>query len=371
MVYDVPTSRVSTKIAVCMNCGLVQSYFSKPASHIKKVSISSGADWGNVRYGKAFRTEAHIRLLDKFVDWSTIRNVLDVGSNRGSFIESVYNKGDFNVTAIEPDAKISPNFEDYDRVKLIQDRIENVDLSKETFDLIYMSHTLEHIDSPSESLKQLSRSSYKNTYLLIEVPNLDFIEHTDVIEEFFIDKHTFHFSRNTLKNYLEYYGWEIMYENTTEDKMNITVLSKFKNKNKLTEVKLKDSTVSSETIAMIERYKTTMVNNIGRIKKMAKYIESFYPKKIAVWGAGRLFDSLVTIGGLDLSKIDLVIDKYMPRYVTNVHNKQIIKPDNVDFNNLDTLIVMSREYAAEIKKSANDMGFRGQILDYTSILGMF
>src|ERR1700744_4224588 len=80
-----PSSPRGLTIHLCQHCGLVQSTPRIDRAPRKGQAISGGADWGNVRYGKAFRTKAAIAALTKHADLNRALNVLDVGSNRGSF----------------------------------------------------------------------------------------------------------------------------------------------------------------------------------------------------------------------------------------------------------------------------------------------
>jgi len=400
MAYKVPSSHMGAKVFVCSNCGLAQSSFSKlgKSKAERKVSVSGQADWGNIRYGKAFRTQEHLKLLDKFIPWSKVRNVLDIGSSRGDFVKGIYDKGDFAITAIEPDATVSPKYDEYPRVKYYNERVENIEFKGQSFGLIYMSHTFEHLGSPFATLNKItqtpgsikgksddmnkSENINKNTYLLVEVPDLAFIGQKDVIEEFFIDKHTFHFTRTTLKNYLKHFGFEILYENSASATNDVTIIARLNIENdkkgvaadkKETGATKKEAKADKKEVKaaaqLIKKYIANRKKNMVRMKKVARYIESFYPKRIAIWGAGRIFDSLVVFGGLKLGKISLVIDQYLPDYVKQAHGKPIIKPGDADFKSIDLLVVMSREYADEITSSARRMGFHRPILNYSAVLG--
>src|ERR1700761_1048386 len=73
-------------VYVCTHCGLVQSY-PRIARTLDRhaAAVSGGADWGNVRYGKGFRTRQALDALARHVDLSQPLKLLDVGCNRGSF----------------------------------------------------------------------------------------------------------------------------------------------------------------------------------------------------------------------------------------------------------------------------------------------
>ena len=72
-------------VHLCNRCGLVQSLPRIDRAPRRGAAVSGGADWGNVRYGKGFRTEACLQLMRAHADLGAPLRVLDVGSNRGSF----------------------------------------------------------------------------------------------------------------------------------------------------------------------------------------------------------------------------------------------------------------------------------------------
>src|SRR3954447_7958383 len=82
--YEPHGSTRGLKVYLCKHCGLVQSLPRIDRAPRGPMTVSSGADWGNIRYGKGFRTQAALVALRKHVDLSTELSVLDVGSNRGS-----------------------------------------------------------------------------------------------------------------------------------------------------------------------------------------------------------------------------------------------------------------------------------------------
>ena len=56
-----------------------------------------------------------------------------------------------------------------------------------------MSHTLEHLKSPNEIFFKIKSTLKSDGILYIEVPNIEFLKQSDIVEEWFIDKHLYHF----------------------------------------------------------------------------------------------------------------------------------------------------------------------------------
>src|ERR1700727_1523068 len=95
------------KVYLCQDCGLVQSLPRIARTGQRDaMAVSSGADWGNVRYGKGFRTTQAMEALKPFVSWDAPLKLLDVGSNRGRFITAFVDAApNAAVTAVEPDER--------------------------------------------------------------------------------------------------------------------------------------------------------------------------------------------------------------------------------------------------------------------------
>src|SRR3954465_1571194 len=68
-VYKPERSTRGLQIYLCRHCGLVQSLprIDRMASR-NQATVSQGADWGNVRYGKGFRTQIALDALARHAD---------------------------------------------------------------------------------------------------------------------------------------------------------------------------------------------------------------------------------------------------------------------------------------------------------------
>ena len=92
--------------------------------------------------------------------------------------------------------------DDYKDVSIIVDRIENLSFSESSFDLAFSSHTLEHLKNPLKHLIKIHNWLREDGVLFLEVPNTEIIG-KDYFEEFFIDKHLYHYTPKTLINTLK------------------------------------------------------------------------------------------------------------------------------------------------------------------------
>ena len=141
---------------------------------------------------------------------------MDVGSNRGAFVEYLKKKNKkLQVTAIESKKNIF-NHKFNKNLKFINSRFEDSKIPSNTYDFAYCVHTLEHFTSCYQSLNKIYNSLRINGTAFIVVPNMNYYT-KDSIVEYFIDTHTFHFTNNILVKLFNKIGFEIINKDERSD----------------------------------------------------------------------------------------------------------------------------------------------------------
>ena len=112
--YTPIKSQRCAEVFICKSCSLVQTKYKQYESENLKVkkTISTDANWGNVRHGKGIRFTDAKSYLEPILIESKPKNILDIGSNRGDFVKYVLQK-DYveSVTAIEPDKSLKNEYD--------------------------------------------------------------------------------------------------------------------------------------------------------------------------------------------------------------------------------------------------------------------
>src|SRR5580704_559345 len=107
-IYEPERSTRGLKVYLCESCGLLQSLPRIDRATRAPAAVSGGADWGNVRYGKGFRTQVAINAIKRHCDLRADIALLDVGSNRGSFVRAFLDTApEAHVVAVEPDERVA------------------------------------------------------------------------------------------------------------------------------------------------------------------------------------------------------------------------------------------------------------------------
>ncbi|MEO7054135.1 MAG: methyltransferase domain-containing protein [Rhizomicrobium sp.] len=366
--YQPEGSTRGLKVHLCGHCGLVQSTPRIDRTEKRHgAAVSGGADWGNVRYGKGFRTQAAMDALTRHADLEKTVSLLDVGSNRGrfttAFLEAAPNA---HVTAVEPDERYADSCAGLSRTELMQSRIETAVLADASFDIVHSCHTIEHLAHPFASLKDHARVLKPGGLLVLDAPNIALIGGDDILEEWFIDKHLYHFSQTTLGRMIEAAGFTIIAHPDPKDRINLLFVAR-KTGAPATDIAADPADVMNAT-HLLTSYVATRATNCAALSSAAHELESLKPQRVALWGAGRLFDSLVRTGGFDPSDLALLIDAHLIAHMDSRHGVRLSPPHALSGAMVDVIVVMSRGFADEIVAEARRLSPKASIILYADLL---
>jgi 2-polyprenyl-3-methyl-5-hydroxy-6-metoxy-1,4-benzoquinol methylase len=352
-------------VHLCRHCGLVQSLPRVDRVECRTASVSGGADWGNVRYGKGFRTAIALDALRRYVDETLPFSLLDVGSNRGSFVRAL---GDAmrgaEISAVEPDERVAQSCQGL--AELIVARIEDCALETGRFDVVHSCHTLEHLAHPARALADHWRVLKDGGLLILDVPNIAMLGADDIVEEWFIDKHLYHFSMRTLTRMVEAAGFEILEAPDEADRANLFIVARKAERRQATIER--DGAEIRQACGLIARYAEARARNLEALKTVADEIRVLAPQGVAMWGAGRIFDSLVVHGGFDPKMLRLLIDAHLKAHVGERYGCALCGPEALADADLGVIVVMSRSFAAEIGARARTLAPRARILHFAELL---
>ena len=352
--YDVVYAPIGSKreslVCICKQCDLVFSTHSD-IPYSREPNISGDADWGNVRFCKGQRFDAIQDLLPINAIY-----VLDVGSSRGHFARWYQSQNpDARITAIEPDTRVNdlPDTIDFYEGKLEDSFVSRV---KDYFDLIYCCQTLEHVNSASQILKIMYDILRPGGKLFLEVPNIEVCNYPLNVEEFFIDKHNFHFSRKTLCNYMEKMGFEL--EQVNGDNQNVRILA-------VKALPTNDAFALFPRVdvkALLKDYEKNIKENRGKLPALVRKVNRIMEgQSVAFWGANTLLDLMVKYGEFDPTKRGFrLVDSYIQGGM-EVHGVPIQDPIILRVFQPDVCIVLARFSADEIVAQARKFGIRNVI----------
>ena len=311
---------VDLEVVQCACCSLIQ-LTNKPVSYYKSVITAASLS----EKSKIKLSNEWISLIKKFK--ITKKNMLEVGSGRGDFLE-VMNAIGFNSYGLEFSAK---NFDFSKKKKLNVFKgylTDNIKILNNRYELVVCNNFLEHQPNIKKFVDKFHDVLVDNGHLYISVPNFDYLKKKACFYEFVAD-HLVYFNKLSLENIFSVSGFEILeigYKNNIND---IYLVAK----------KKKSIDIQPELI----------INN-KIVKSLNSFLVKNKNKSISVWGAGHR--AMALLSQAKANTLEYVIDsadfkqnKFMPI----IHTK-IVSPEYFKINQTDILIIMlPGAYAEQVK----------------------
>lgn len=154
------------------------------------------------------------RDIKKIIDYKNNNNlqnldILDVGCGSGLFLIAL-KKYNFNLMGIDIDEDVVNSLSKSYQLNVEVSSFDDFKTERK-FDVIFMSHYLEHDPDPMKTLIKAKDLLKKGGMLIIKVPNIDcltfkiFGKYTYLID---IPRHIFMFNSKTLRNYVDTVGFQ-------------------------------------------------------------------------------------------------------------------------------------------------------------------
>ncbi|MEM8785349.1 MAG: class I SAM-dependent methyltransferase [Pseudomonadota bacterium] len=368
-VYVPRNSPRGLTVKMCRACAFVQSWPRIDHAPGQQKSLTADGGWGNIRYGKGFRTRDHLSLLGHRMADQKPTRLLDVGSSRGSFILGARELWpDCDIVAVEPDQSVTSAYDMRRDIRFIGQRIEQVGFDRESFDLIYSCHTLEHLADPVRVLEDHRAWLRPGGLLLLEVPNFAHLHAEDIVEEWFIDKHLNHYTEESLLRQLDKAGFEVVMMPRKSDRANLTILARPREGHQNPPMAWAPAQEISDTEQTIYAYTDRIRANRALLASVSDRIVRMPANRIAIWGAGRIFHALVQYGGLPVEHLGLIIDSQLSTLGLACYGRAIDAPSSLATGGIDTVIVASRLFAKEIEAEALRQNRHLQIIFFQDLM---
>jgi 2-polyprenyl-3-methyl-5-hydroxy-6-metoxy-1,4-benzoquinol methylase len=210
---------------------------------------------------------------------------LDIGCSVPYGLSLLKDNG-WSVLGADPSEKcVSIAKEMYD-IDVIKGFFEDINLNETgKFDLIILSHVLEHLISPSDALLHIRKLLKDNGILYIEVPNL---METNNLTGYFTFEHINYFTTTSLRNILMRNGYNtnniIIFNNDDFDEISYPVIGVIASKGDF-----QDSIVSDkmEALNVIANYRLEIKGRLDKINTVISDVSlSVRPGRLAIWGGG-------------------------------------------------------------------------------------
>ncbi len=162
---------------------------------------------------------------------------------------------------------------------------------------------------------------------------------------------------------IETAGFEIVEGPDARDRSNLLFVAR-----KAAAAPVRRDNDAAHAEALIAQYSKTRARNIAALGTVAAEIVRLSPRGVALWGAGRLFDSLVVHGRFDPGALALLIDTHLKPLVGTRHGRALAGPEDLRGAKAGVVVVMSRDFAGEIAAEARTLAPEAEILFYSDLL---
>jgi len=132
--------------------------------------------------------------------------ILDIGAGDGFFLKSAKDLG-WTVAGVEPSVSAA-GFATSQGLNVFAGTLEEAKYEADYFDIVRLSHSLEHTFDPASTLREAYRILRPGGSAIISVPNFSGLALKLFRNKLDIPKHLFHFTPQTLKQYLLYCGFK-------------------------------------------------------------------------------------------------------------------------------------------------------------------
>ena len=273
--------------------------------------------------------------------------ILDIGCSTG-YLLSLFKTNGYKVLGIDPSSKCKEIALQEYGVNIRTGTLDTIPIQNEKYDVIILSHVLEHIVDLSNFILKLKSILSPKGLIYIEVPD---IQNINLPFGYFSFEHVNYFSKSSLKNLMaknglspEAFGRSC---NKNEgENFPFAIYGIFKND---TESKLLINNDYELTMESIEKYKKIESDN-----KFSEKFDSIFMNydKIAIFGGGTHTSRILSqLKDEYFAKITAIFDNDPKKNSTSINGIKVYSPftnDIVHEKIVDVIIISSLAYENEI-----------------------
>lgn len=290
--------------------------------------------------------------------------VLDIGSSQGHLLSLFKNEG-CEVLGIEPSAKLKAIARELYGVELISAFIDRDFDPGRQFDLVILSHVVEHLRWPIDVLQAVGKNLTPEGLVFIEVPCIEEFDERDLFQ--FSFEHINYFSHGSLADLMHQAGFEevdhLVFENDGGVVPFYPTLGSLWRKTTrsypLRSRHAHNRRVIGRYVALVNRHAAQLHGRIA--EALARH------GRIAIWGAGTLTAQLLAQTALGRAEIAVIYDNDPKRDGQSMCNIPIRKPqpgpDLLKADGIDAIVIGSWSSQEEILQQLASHGIpAGQLV---------
>lgn len=341
-------------IVICKKCGFT---YNNPVPVMDELSkyYTMFSNYENPqRDGKESREMLNkwnrtYQLVEKAFPPNFAGKALEIGCATATGL-SIFKAKGWDVLGIEPSLKacnLARKLYDIEVINGIFD--SNALIDKKPFDLIILSHVVEHLTFPDQMIRDLKPLLKDNGLVYIEVPNM---LRPFVPMGYFMFEHLNYFTPTTLSSLMAVNGFSAeieLFDNSAEiEPFYPVIVSIGKKKQESQDDVINDYAAA---YAAIKDYKDTSGKEVAKLQsRIDTILESVSKGRLGIWGAGIHTSQLLSLTSLSNHDIACVFDNDTKKHGERINGIEIIalgQPEEVK-KTVDAIIISSKASENEI-----------------------
>ena len=156
------------------------------------------------------------RQLREIIKYKVNGELLEIGPGGGELLSAAIKLG-FRCCAMDMSETVAKHVTAMTGAQVRLGSFQDIESWGRKFDVIVMSHVLEHCDDPAASLRALHSALYRDAIAYIAVPNLASWPAAFSGWKCYLPYHLYYFTPKTLRNLFESHGFELLTISTFQD----------------------------------------------------------------------------------------------------------------------------------------------------------
>ena len=194
----------------CSNCKCFQLIFTEDLTQVQDSYNDSYEGFGEKGFFGKIKTFFTNIKVSKFKEYIEQKDILEIGSGTGQFLNACKNADPKSVTGLEISSYGVKYAQENYQINCIQGSIEQFQTDKK-YDSIFMFHVIEHFKNPEEVLLKIKSLLKDDGVLIMETPSNDSWERFVLKNNWYgwqAPFHTFLFSPLSLKKLVAKIGFK-------------------------------------------------------------------------------------------------------------------------------------------------------------------
>ena len=334
---------VMISYTICKKCGLLYQNKSLSRKELEKYYSQFHFSLENAKTPSSEKKrnfQRYLHLIDQEFEIFPKR-VLEVSLFNLFLLRKLLKKGSKIAHGLEPNQKFKTK--KIGKIKIFNNTIEKFN-SKKKYDLIILTHVLEHLINPLEALKKCSKLQNFNQKILIEIPLFDKIELYPIAG--LTMEHLYYFSEENLKELVAKAGYEITSITKTYNSTQMPFITIIAQKRKKINYFQKNDQFKSQT----RLFKQYLKIHRKRYKKINSVINKIDRKKPTyLYGVGMTASSFVFHSKIqDKLKVNGIFDGNPDKIGGKFGELPVLDYHSLNKKNFKKNIIITSEFSSDI-----------------------